>query len=242
MSKGGIQVHAYVDIFIRTISSLLLLLLIARMLGKQTISNMTFHDFVTGITLGAIAGNLAFNEKIKSWYFVFSLIVFAFTSLFLSYLSMKNRKIRNWVSGSPTVLIEGGRILEENMRKNRYTIDTLNQQLREKEIFDIEHVEYATLEDNGKLSVLRKEVYQFVTKKDLHVQPGTVSYPVELIMDGQVISDNLTKNNLTLDWLECEVKDKGKTIADVFYAVRGTKQQLVFNFYDDNVRKPVDKE
>jgi uncharacterized membrane protein YcaP (DUF421 family) len=234
--------HAYIDIFIRTITALIILLLIARILGKQTISNMTFHDFVTGITLGAIAANLAFNEKIEVWYLILSLIVITITSYTLSVIALKSRKLRKWISGSPTVMIEDGKILEDNMKKVRYTMDSLNQSLREKDIFNIEEVQYALLEDHGKLSVLKKDEYLYVTKKDLNIMSNSAFFPVELIMDGDIIEENLERNGLEKEWLLKELKKKGKKLSDVFYAVRGTKQQIVFDFYEDNINKPIDKE
>lgn len=234
--------HAYVEILIRTVLSILVLLLIARILGKQTISNMTFHDFVTGITLGAIAANLAFNKELKLTHLILSLIVITITSYLLSVIALKSRKMRSWISGSPTVLIEGGKILEDNMRKVRYTLDSLDQALREKGIFDIEEVNYVLLEDNGMVSVLKKDEYQFVTKKDMKLHPNGQVFPVELIMDGKIIEKNLENNGLTKEWLELEVRRKGKRISDVFYAARGTKQQLVFDFYEDGIQQTIDKE
>jgi uncharacterized membrane protein YcaP (DUF421 family) len=236
------MLHEYINIFIRSISALILLLVIARILGKQTISNMTFNDFVTGITLGAIAGNMAFNEKITLGYFIGSLVVITITSYLLSIIAIKSRYMRRWISGSPTVMIEGGKILENNMRKVRYTIDSLNQSLREKDIFDIEEVEYAVLEDNGKLSVLKKDEHHYATKKDLHIISESISFPIELIMDGDIIYTNLEKNGLTKEWLVNELKKNDKKISDVFYAVKGTRQQLVFDFYKDNISNPLDKD
>lgn len=234
--------YAYVEILIRTVLAILLLLFIAKVLGKQTISNMTFHDFVTGITLGAIAANLAFNEKLNLSHMILSLIVIAITSYLLSVIALKNHKMRKWISGSPTVLIEGGKILEDNMRKVRYTLDSLDQALREKGIFNIEEVDYAVLEDNGVVSVLKKDEYQYVTKKDMKLHPNGQVFPVELIMDGVMMEKNLENNGLTKEWLEREVRRKGKRISDVFYAARGTKQQLVFDFYEDGIQQTIDKE
>src|SRR5690554_1369383 len=236
------MMHAYMDILTRSIISILMLLLIAKILGKQTLSNMTYLDFVTSITLGAIAANLAFNEKLKWSYLILSLIVIAITSYLLSVIALKNRKLRKWISGSPTVLIERGKILEDNMRKLRYTLDSLDQALREKEIFNIEEVEYAVLEDNGKLSVLRKYEYQYVTKKDMKLPSNEQAFPVELIMDGKIIEKDMEDNGITKEWLESELRRKGKRISDVFYAVRGTRQQLVFDFYEDGIIEPIDKE
>ncbi|QSF44995.1 DUF421 domain-containing protein [Paenibacillus tianjinensis] len=234
----------YTEILIRAILSVLLLLFIPKILGKQTISNMTFHDFVTSITLGSLAANLAFNVSLKASYLVLALVVFTATAFLLSVLALKNRKMRSWISGSPTVLIEDGKIMENNMKKIRYTLDSLDQSLREKGIFNIEEVDYAVLEDNGEVSVLKKEAYQFVTKKDMGIPQRAQDFPVELIMDGVLVEDNLKLHGLTREWLESELrkKQKGKTLADVFYAVKGTQQQLVFDFYEDGIRQPLDQE
>lgn len=235
--------QAYTEILIRTIGAFAILLLIARVLGKQTISNMTFHDFASGITMGAIAANLAFNEKIQTSYFVFSLAVFTVTSYVVSKLALKSHTARKWISGAPTVLIDRGKILEHNMKKIKYTMDSLNQSLREKDIFNISEVEYAILENNGKLSVQRKDQYQHVTKKDLHLQTKSMStFPIELIMDGKVIEKNLSENDISMEWLVTKIAEKGKELADVFYAVKATNGQIVFDFYKDNIKAPVDKE
>lgn len=243
VEQGGYEMSAYVEILIRTILAILLLLLIAKILGKQTLSNLTFNDFVTGITLGSIAANLAFNEKLKWSYLFLSLVVITITSLLLSVVALKSRKMRKWISGSPTVLIENGKILEDNMRKVRYTLDSLDQALRGKGIFNMEEVEYAILEDNGTVSVLRRDEYKHVTKKDMKLHPAAQEgFPVELIMDGTLMEQNLKNNGLTKEWLEMELRRRGKRISDVFYAVRGTQQQLFFDLYEDGIQKPVDKE
>ncbi|MHA6531712.1 DUF421 domain-containing protein [Paenibacillus sp. BAC0078] len=234
----------YVEILIRTILSVGLLLLIPRILGKQTLSNMTSNDFVTSITMGSLAANLAFNISLRSSYLVLSIVVITATSFLLSFIALKSRKMRSWISGSPTILIEEGKIMEANMRKIHYTLDSLDQALREREIFNIEEVEYAVLEDNGRVSVLRKEAYQPITKQDVGLLLHAQAFPVELIMDGKLVEDNLKPHGLTREWLENELrkKHKGKMLADVFYAVKGTHQQLVFDFYEDGIQQPVDRE
>lgn len=103
-------------------------------------------------------------------------------------------------------------------------------------------MEYAVLEDNGMVSVLKKQEYQYVTRKDLKLLSVPQSFPVELIMDGVLIEENLENNGLTKEWLENELRRKGKRISDVFYGVRGTQRQLVFDYYEDGINKPIDKE
>ncbi|MGG3874064.1 DUF421 domain-containing protein [Brevibacillus laterosporus] len=235
--------HEYMDTIGRTILSFGLLLLVARVLGKQTLSNMTFHDFVTGITLGAIAANLAFNEKIKMMELILSLAVFSGTSYLMSNIAIKIQKSRKWISGAPTVLIENGKILEENMRKNKYTMDSLNQSLRQKDIFNLQEVENAVVETNGKLSVQKKTEFQSVTKKDLQIfTGGKEKFPIELVMEGQILEDNLRQNKLSKDWLHKEIKRIGKNLDEIFYAVKTSNGTIVFDFYADHIKSPIDKE
>lgn len=213
----------------------------SRILGKQTISNMTFHDFVSSITLGAIAANLAFNHSLGAWRLILSLCVFFVISYLASYLALKSRTWSRWLSGTPTVVIEHGRILEGNMRGIRYTMDSLIQSLREKGVFNIEEVEYAVLEDHGKLSVKKKSEYEWVTRKDLKLHAeGVKSFPVELIMDGKILADNLESNGLAKEWLERELAKRNKAVSDVFYGVRGTQHNLVFDYYQDRIEKPIE--
>ncbi|MCR8995026.1 DUF421 domain-containing protein [Brevibacillus laterosporus] len=235
--------HEYMDTIGRTILSFGLLLLVARVLGKQTLSNMTFHDFVTGITMGAIAANLAFNEKIKMMELILSLAVFSGTSYLMSNIAIKIQKSRKWISGAPTVLIENGKILEENMRKNKYTMDSLNQSLRQKDIFNLQEVENAVVETNGKLSVQKKTEFQSVTKKDLQIfTGGKEKFPIELVMEGQILEDNLRQNKLSKDWLHKEIKRIGKNLDEIFYAVKTSNGTIVFDFYADHIKSPIDKE
>lgn len=230
-------------ILLRSISAFVILLIITRFLGKQTLSNMNFHEFVTAVILGAIAANFAFNEKMEVIHLLISLAVFTFTSYFLSKIVVKNRKLRMWAEGTPSVVIEGGKILEENLRKNKLTLDTINQMLRQKDIFDISEVEYGVLEINGKISVMKKKEHQNVTLKDMKKGlKGNQQFPIELIMDGQLLENNLKINDLSPEWIIEKLKVRNKEIADVFYAVKGTDGQLYIDLYRDKIQHPVDVE
>ncbi|MUG67995.1 DUF421 domain-containing protein [Paenibacillus campinasensis] len=231
-------------ILIRSFSAFIILMLIARALGKQTLSNMNFHDFVTAVILGAIAANFAFNEKIEVTHLLIALSVFTITSYILSKLLLKFRKFKMWTEGTPTVLIEGGLILEDNMKKNNMTMDSLNEQLRQKEIFNIEDVEYALLEINGKLSVQKKKEQQFVTLKDLQLNAGSNAkqFPIELVIDGQLLNDTLKANHIPESWLLSQLKVRGKKLEEVFYAVKGSNGQLYVDDYKDKIQHPIDVE
>ncbi|UNK19064.1 DUF421 domain-containing protein [Paenibacillus sp. N3/727] len=230
-------------ILLRSISAFVLLLLITRILGKQTLSNMNFHEFVTAIIMGAIAANLAFNDKMKVVYLIISLVVFTATSFILTKTVLKSRKLRMWVEGTPTVLIEGGKILEDNLKKNNLTMDSLNQMLRQKDIFDLNEVEYVLLEVNGKISVMKKREYKSTILKDLKKGISSAQqFPIELIMDGQVLHGNFDANHISREWLTAQLKLRGKREQDVFYAVKGSNGQLYIDFYNDKIKHPIDVE
>lgn len=148
--------NPYLEIVIRSIGAFALMMMITRILGKATIAQMTYHDFVAAITLGGITANFAFNLKVNVWHLLVALVTFSGVAFILLVFVLKSRTFRRWISGQPAVLVQDGKILEHNMKKLRMTLDSLNQELREKNIFNIEEVEYALLELNGKVSALLK--------------------------------------------------------------------------------------
>lgn len=233
----------HLNILIRSFSAFFILMVIARILGKQTLSNMNFHEFVTAVILGAMAANFAFNEQIEVIHLLIALTVFTVTSYVLSKLFLKYRNFKMWTEGTPSVLIEGGFILEDNLKKNNMTLDSLNQQLRQKDIFDIEEVEYALLEINGKLSVQKKKELHAVTLKDLHLDAGNATqFPVELIIDGTLLISNLITSRISESWVRSELKTRGIEIGNVFYAARGSNGHLYVDEYEDGLQHPIDRE
>lgn len=243
LSSSGWSMESIVEIVARVVLAFAIMMIITRMLGKQTIAQMTYHDFVAAITLGALTANLAFNNMIKISHMIVVLLTFSGIAYSLMILSLKSRKMRKWFSGQPTVIIQNGKILEDNMRKLKLSLDTLNQELRERNIFNIEEVQYAVLELNGEVSVLRKPQFLPVTRGDLKLKTGNrQAFPIELIMDGQIIQSNLRQHSLTIEWLLSQVGKKGLSVAEVNYAVISSNGQIYFDPYKDGITNPIDKE
>ncbi|MEC0270403.1 DUF421 domain-containing protein [Paenibacillus anseongense] len=236
----------FIQVLIRTFAAFIIIMIVARILGKQTISQMTYHDFVAAITLGAITGNLAFNTKLNHWNLLASLLLFSGIAFIVTFISLKSRKSRKWLSGRPTIVIENGKILEDNLKKLHLTLDTLNQELREKDIFDIQEVEFAVLELNGRLSVLKKPEFRQVLMKDIPRFNGQketkTTFPVELIMDGIMVHENLEQNQISESWINNELKKRKLTLTEVCYAVKGTNGKLYFDLYIDKIENPINRE
>ena len=126
-----------------------------------------------------------------------------------------------------------------------YTMDSLNQALREKDIFNIDEVEFALLESNGKLSVMKKPQYRNVMMKDWKgPAPNGMGekFPLELIIDGRPIKRNLRSEGLSEEWLHQKLKEYGCQVSEVFYAVRGSNGRVYVDFYEDSLEHPIDNE
>jgi len=206
-------------VLVRSIIGFFTLLIFARLLGKQQISQLTFFEYVLGITIGSIAASLSVDLTSRAWphwvgLFTWTAIVFT-----LQWISVRSPCAAKYLVGEPTIIIMNGQIMENNMRKIRYTTSDLLEQLRDKGVFDLNQVAYAVLETDGQLSVLLKPEFQPVTPQDLNITPQNVGPGVELVSNGIVIEENLKKINQDRLWLESQLKEHGiENFSEVFLA------------------------
>ena len=228
---------------LRTCFSFLILLTVSIWIGKQVNSHNNHYNFALSVTLGSFIANMGFDTNLK-----FTPMLASFTALISMYLissliSNKNRRFRLWLSGEPTVVIENGKLLDGNMKKIRYTLDDLNQQLREQGIFDLIEVEFALLEVSGKLSVLKKTKFQSVTKNEIVPTNNSVDIhlPIELIMDGRVVEKNFN-SQYSSAWLNQELQSRNLELKDIQYAVISSNSSLFIDLYNDNLKSPLDRE
>lgn len=157
---------------IRTLLGFFVLFLLTRVLGKKQLNQMTFFTYITGIALGNIAGDMVVHRDIKLIDGVTGLILWAILTFTLEFISLKSSRARVLLDGDPTIVIKNGKILEKAMASNRLNMDDLSMLLRTKNIFSVSDVDYAILEPNGQLSVLKKVELEPVTKKDAKLQPA----------------------------------------------------------------------
>ncbi|WP_371380802.1 YetF domain-containing protein [Sporomusa aerivorans] len=206
------------------------LLLFTRILGKTQVGQLTFYEYVSGITIGSLAANIAAADADKVWNHYYDLILFVALTYSVSLVTIKSRPLRKLIDGSPTIVIENGRIIAENMHGLRYDLDELNGHLRQQGILDPAEVQYAILETTGDLSVIKKADYQPLTKSDFNIHLADPSFPVELIMDGVVIERNLRRQNRSQDWLEKQLAERNiSDISQVTYAGIDSKGKLFVN-------------
>ncbi len=228
-------------VIFRSVMAFLLLVIYARILGKQQVAQLTFFEYVTGITIGSIASEMSVDLTSNVLPHAVGLSVWFLLPLSLQYLTANHRLAGKILSGEPVIIIHNGKLLDKNMRIARLRIDDLMEKLRGKNVFDVGQVEFAMLEANGDVSVLLKTQHQPVTAKDLGIDTEYEGIPTEMIVDGEVQEQNLQDVGLSYEWLKEELGRRGiASPRDVFYAVLNTRGQLFVDVYQDKLAKVQD--
>ncbi|TCS82589.1 DUF421 domain-containing protein [Tepidibacillus fermentans] len=223
---------------VRSIIAFMTLLIFTRLLGKQQVGQLTAFEYVAGITIGSAASSLSIDLSIKPFPQWLALATWVILVWGLQKISLKQRWIAKVMGDQPTILIQHGKILEKNLEKLRYRYDELMSQLRDKDIFDITQVEFALLEPNGNLSVLKKAEYEPITSSDLQIVPKQNGLMIEVIMDGVIIDQNLKNANKTEEWLLQQLQAQGiKDLKEVNFAVILPNGQLYVDRFKDNLKE-----
>ncbi|MBO0961170.1 DUF421 domain-containing protein [Neobacillus sp. MM2021_6] len=209
-----------IEVFSRAVGAFVVLFLLTRIMGRKQISQMTFFNYVTGISIGTIAGALTVDPSLKVSVGFVSLVTWSGLTLLVAYIDLKSRKARKLIEGEPVILIKQGKVLEQQLQKQRLDMDELQQLLRSKNVFSIADVHYAILETNGEFSVLLKEEKQPMKQGRIpfsKMQKQT-AIPIQLIADGKIIDENLKQINVNRSWIEEQLMVSGTTLSEVFYA------------------------
>lgn len=231
----------FIEIIIQTILAFFGILFITRLLGRQQVAQLTFYEYINGITFGSIAGNMATDLDQHTYQHFVGLLLFGALTFFVSFITLKKRNFSKVIEGEPVIVIQNGNILEKNLGRMRYSIDELNILLRQKDIFSIDDVEYGLLEVNGNLSVILKKDKQTVTKGDLNIKEKEDSLHTEIVIGGQLIYENLRKKNLNGKELLRKLKKFNvKSIDEIMYLSIDDNGEIYIDKYKDNLKKEID--
>ncbi len=194
----------FITIF-KTFFIYLLVAFIFRIMGKREVGQLGTFDLVVFILIAELVA-IAIENKNNFILHLLPVIVLVILQVLISKLSLKSIRFRRFIDGKPVIIIKKGVINFKNMVEQRYTLDDLLLQLREKDVRTIDEVDYAILEINGKLSVFKKD------NKDKNI------YPLPIIIDGNVQYENLYSINKNKSWLLNLLYDRKIMVKDVFYA------------------------
>ncbi|UZJ80453.1 DUF421 domain-containing protein [Fictibacillus sp. KU28468] len=196
----------YYTIILRTIFVYFILIGVFRLMGKREIGKLSVLDFVVSIMIAELAVISIEDPKVPMLKHLVGIFVLFLIQIFLAFLSLKSKKVREIVDGKPSIIIENGQINESEMKKQRYNFDDLLTQLRENNIKNVADVEFGILESTGKLSVITREV-ECDRKTNSEVSPLPLVFPV--ILDGKIQEDHLKKLDKTSLWLRQELRKMG---------------------------------
>lgn len=227
----------YLIITGRVISILAIALFITLITGRRKIGELPIFDFIVIITLGAIIGADIADPKIPHFPTAYAVILLVVIQYIYSLLIIRNRRIGKTLTFEPIIVIENGQFVKGNLKKINYGLDNILMMLREKGVFDLKEVEFAIIEANGNLSVLKKADYQPVTPKELKLKTNYKGLTIPLIVEGEVYDNNLDQLNLDRKWLLAKLKGQRiDSFEDVFYATIDSKGTMYISKGLDKIK------
>ena len=206
-------------VVIRTLILYTLVIVALRLMGKREIGQLQPFELVVIIMISELAAIPSENVGIPLLSGIIPILVLLLTSLTLAWISLKNETARTFICGTPSILIERGKILEDELKRNRYNLTDLLEELRIKNVPNIADVEFAVLETNGQLSVFPKAQKRPAIPEDFQIVPQYEGLPLTLIMDGKLNQANLKQSNKSMEWLNRELQNQQLgQISDVLLA------------------------
>lgn len=215
-----------IKIIATALLSVVALFIIAKIMGHKQVAQLDFFDYVSGITIGSIGAELATDLE-EPWKPLIALGIYGSVSVLLSLLTHKFPKTRKYINGTPSILMDNGKLYRKNLKKAKLDLSEFMLLCREQGYFDLNEIQTVVFEHNGKLSILPKAANRPATPSDLKITTKATQIGTEVIMDGRVMGENLKRMGLDTKWLEKQLKEQGyKSAKEVFLAVCDREKQL----------------
>lgn len=187
----------FLQIVLLAVVSFIVLFIIAKVLGYRQISELSFFDYIVGITIGSIAAEISTNIDIEWWKGITAMVIYAAFDVVLGLLSQKSISARKVIDGTPIIIINKGKISKQGLKKAKIEVDDLLTAARVAGYFNIADIDYAIMEITGKISFLPVPMQRPLNPKDFNFAPERTGLCVNVILDGELMQDNLPKANLT---------------------------------------------
>ncbi len=195
-----------INIFIRVLILYILVLITMRLMGKRELGQMQPFELVIAMMIADLAAVPMGDTGIPITNGIIPILVLLLMQLIISIINLKSIKGRSIICGMPSILVYRGRIDEKIMKKEKFTVNELQERLREKDVFNIGDVEYAILETSGQLTVIQKPEKRNTTPEDFGILPEYEGIPYDLVIDGKVMHQNLKAIGRDYKWLCKEVE------------------------------------
>ena len=209
------------------------LFLTAKVLGHKQVAQLDFFDYITGITIGSIAAELAteLEEPLKP---LTAMLVYGAIAFTLSVISCKLPRTRKYINGTPTVIMDNGKLYRGNMKKAKLELSEFMMMCRQLGYFNLGDIQTAVFEYNGRLSVLPVSEKRPMNPADMKLSPQPEYICAEVIMDGRIMGENLRRMGLNDKWLTGQLDAQGfKSAREVFLGVCERNRQLTLFGYHE---------
>ena len=208
-----------IKVILTALLSVASLFIITKIMGHKQVAQLDFFDYVSGITIGSIGAELA-TELEKPYKPLIALAIYGLASLLLNLLAHKIPRTRKYINGTPTILMNDGNLYRRNLKKAKLDLSEFMLLCREQGYFDLDEIQTAIFEHNGKLSILPKAANRPATPDDLKITAKATHIGVEMIMDGRVMGDNLSRMGRDVNWLTKQLKIQGcKDAKEIFLGI-----------------------
>ena len=195
--------------FLRTIILYLLIIAGIRLMGKHQVGELEPSELVLALIIADLAAVPMQDFGIPLLSGIIPILTLLCITMIISVLTMRSVRFRAIICGRPSIIVEDGKILQKEMKRNRFTVDELMEELRMKGATDIATVKYAILETNGRVSVILYANQRPVTAEQMNLFPDDVGLPLVIISDGKILQQNLTLRNLDRAWLQDQLTQHG---------------------------------
>lgn len=208
-----------IKVILTALLSVASLFIITKIMGHKQVAQLDFFDYVSGITIGSIGAELA-TELEKPYKPLIALAIYGLASLLLNLLAHKIPRTRKYINGTPTILMNDGNLYRKNLKKAKLDLSEFMLLCREQGYFDLDEIQTAIFEHNGKLSILPKAVNRPATPDDLKITAKATHIGVEVIMDGRVMGENLSRMGRDVNWLTKQLMIQGcKDAKEIFLGI-----------------------
>jgi len=219
----------FLKVVILSLVSIAVLFILTKIIGYRQISELSFFDYVIGITIGSVAAEMATNIDLEWWKGVCAMVIYAAVGVIFSLISQKSIKARKIISGQPIILIERGKIIKKNLKKAKIEINDLLTSARTNGYFNLGDIDYAIMETTGKISFLPMPMKRQLNPKDFNFAPVREGLCINVILDGRIMENDLKNANMTKKELERQLKSQDKKIENILLAtVDANKKLTVF--------------
>jgi len=212
-------VHYAFELSLRIVGSFIILWLGLRLLGKKQFGELTVYNVATASAVGQMASDFATHLNDLPLTFILAMLGYFLLTFGMGLLTLKSRRLQKALEGNSTLVIVHGKIIDTNLRRLGITVELLLEKLREKNAFRVQEVEYAIMEADGKISLMFMPPYEPLTASSFNIRTPYKGLLIDVIVDGQIITENLRKLQLSKSWLLDQLKNQHiQKVSDVFLA------------------------